>query len=697
MSVEGPAHADPREGDSAAGQHPTPAVSARHTRRRWLPWLLKAGILLEIGNLFAIAVTRGTFQLPPAAADRTWTFAGHAALAWLLLAFHETRSSAHADRSQRGYRLARLAVVALCLLGALVYVGSGLRLSSDGPHYFVQARSILFDHDLDFANDYKHVRAAHAIAERYPVGMALLSMPFLGLAHLLLHLGRLCGRPFVPDGFGYPYETAFGLASYAFGCLGLLVMLRTTARLFPVRTALVSLVTVWMASFLVWYMVVEPSMPHAMSTAASAVMVAFWLEHRPLTRIRHWIVLGAIAGVAALVRWQTGVLLLLPLLDHLLDRRGSWRQGAWAVLASMICFAPQWVFWGLKAHSPLAMPLTEHGVSWSRFSVAEVLFSTNRGLFTWSPVIYLSVAGLVLWARQAPRLAVLFLLGFLLQAYVNGSVAFWWSGWSFGSRRFDNCLPFFVVGFAALLEFVCRKPWLPLVGACGVLCIWNFGLMRQSREGRVPPDRLVSFEDVAIRNLQMFYADAGFPFAFPANWYFAWRHDVSPERFDRLFGHPGFGNLRLSFDPDSAAFVGRGWGEAERDGGGRWFRWCAASSCALLVPLRSPWTYTLAVTLRPAPGTSPNGVGLWVNDAPQLTQVTADEGTLTWQVPPAAWRRGTNEIRFEFDRTARPSSLGRSTDSRSLAGAFYELDLLARGGALPSQPPDAEPDGGDGS
>jgi hypothetical protein len=634
---------------------------------------------VEIGNLFSIAVTNGVLRLPPHGANRSSTFASHAVIAWVLVAALEMRGWGGADRGLRGYKIARLALIGLCLGGALLFVRSGLRLSSDGPHYFVQARSLLFDHDVDFANDYARVRAPAALASQYPVGMALLSLPFLSLAHVLLLLGRWLGHPFTPDGFGYPYETAFDLASYGFGCLGLLVMLRATARLFPVRTALVAVVTVWLASFLIWYMAVEPSMPHAMSMAWAALMVSYWLERRPLTTSRQWALLGAMAGVSALVRWQTGVLLALPLLDGLLESRRSWLKSGWAVVSSALCFAPQMVFWRLTAKGALAMPLAQHGVRWTRFSVAEVLFSTNRGLFTWSPVIYLSVAGLVLWARKAPRLALLFLLGFLLQVYVNASVAYWWSGWSFGSRRFDNCLLFFVVGFAALLEFVSRRPWIPLAALCAFLCAWNVGLMRQSREGRVPPDRLTSFEDVTVRNLEMFYADVGLPFAAPANWYFAWRYGVSPERFDRLFGHEGFGNLRLPFDGASDPFVGRSWSEPGADPSGRSFRWCLGGSCTILVPLKEARSYALTVRVRPAAGTSPNWLALSVNGAPQPKRDVTDEQTLTWPLPPPLWHRGTNELRFDFDRTAKPSDLGPSSDSRPLAGAMYEMDLLAQG------------------
>jgi len=62
-----------------------------------------------------------------------------------------------------------------------------------------------------------------------------------------------------------------------------------------------------LSSFLTWYMVIEPGMPHAMSFAASTFFQGYWIRTRPVTRARDWVILGALIGVAALVRWQNGV------------------------------------------------------------------------------------------------------------------------------------------------------------------------------------------------------------------------------------------------------------------------------------------------------------------------------------------------------------------------------------------------------
>ena len=126
---------------------------------RWLPKLLLAGVVLESLNLFSIATTQGVLQLFPLSVNRFYGFGAHAVILWLLLVAREVYRARSDRRGLTQLQIANLAILAVCLTGALIYFQHGARLSADGPHYFVQARSILFDADLDFSNDYERVRA----------------------------------------------------------------------------------------------------------------------------------------------------------------------------------------------------------------------------------------------------------------------------------------------------------------------------------------------------------------------------------------------------------------------------------------------------------------------------------------------------------------------------------------------------------
>ena len=59
--------------------------------------------------------------------------------------------------------------------------------------------------------------------------------------------------------------------------------------------------------------------------------------------------------------------------------------------------------------------------------------------------------GLVGLGRKRWRLALTLTVVFLSQATINGMVADWWAGWSFGMRRMTELYPVFVLGLGALL------------------------------------------------------------------------------------------------------------------------------------------------------------------------------------------------------------------------------------------------------
>lgn len=649
----------------------------RLDRRGWIPKLLKLGIALELADVFSLVITEGVLQLWPFSDDRFTSYYGHATACWLLFAALEVYNTRASEERARRFSVAKLFLLALCFIGAGLYFRYGLRLSADGPHYFVQARSVLFDGDLDFENDYARIRAPKPIAERYPIGMALLSLPFLGITHVLLLVGNALGHAWETDGFGYPYQTAFGLTGYVLGSLGLFHVLRTTVRYFSVGLATSALVTVWASSFLVWHMVSEPSMPHAASFAFTAFFLCFWIDKRPMSLRRDWIGLGMLAGIATLVRWQNAVLLVLPTLDRALDSPRTAVKSLWAWAAMAVCLIPQLLFWRVTSGSALSIPFAGHGFHWDQLRVLEVLFSTNRGLFTWNPVFYLGLLGLLVWWKDAKRLASLFLLGFFLEVVINADVAIWWAGWSFGGRRFDSCVLFFVIGTAACFQFLKQRPWLPVLGLSVVLISWGYGVMIQTRRGVIPPDRLVSFHEVTAHNVRYFYERFGFPFASPLNWVFAGKYGVSPEKFDLLFGHEGFGNMHLVFSTDSEPYVGRGWGGPEVDPEGRWFRWSVGPESTFFLPLREARDYDLYAQVRPYSGAFPNRIGLRINGRPQRSQSVSGETILRWRILSRAWRPGINVLRFDFARTASPEDDGIPGDPRELGFAFYRLELIA--------------------
>jgi len=165
--------------------------------------------------------------------------------------------------------------------------------------------------------------------------------------------------------------------------------------------------------------------------------------------------------------------------------------------------------------------------------LAAALFSSRQGLLFHWPILWTGLAGLPLASLRAPTraaaaggLAVLVLAAACLPA----------------SRPAVGLLvlPFITPGLLATLQaardLAATRPLLPLTAAAALLVLWNMLFMSQYRDGLVPRDDTVSFAEVAEGNAELFAQGMGSPSAWPANWFFAWRHRLSPDRFDLMVG-----------------------------------------------------------------------------------------------------------------------------------------------------------------
>lgn len=129
----------------------------------------------------------------------------------------------------------------------------------------------------------------------------------------------------------------------------------------------------------------------------------------------------------------------------------------------------------------------------------SVLFSSDHGLLSWTPLLAFAIVGLVLFAFHSPDVGVPFGVAFLA-FYVFICVYPDWAGISsYGNRFFVSVTPLFILGLAYLLEriaalFARQRSALAAcsaVLACFVL--WNLALIYQWGVHLVPARGPVSF------------------------------------------------------------------------------------------------------------------------------------------------------------------------------------------------------------
>jgi hypothetical protein len=358
------------------------------------------------------------------------------------------------------------------------------------------------------------------LANYYPIGSAVLWAPFFLTAHIGVMLANACGSRVSADGYSTPYILLSMLGSAIWAFAGLSLIYHIVAKQFGQIAGALATGTVWLSTPLVFYMYAHPAMSHANDVFVNSLFIFVWLATRRDRTWRGWLLLGLATGLAAMVRTQNGLLVVFPCVELLLlvvaslrQRIGTslWKTVGWAstfIGGALAAFLPQMLVWKTVFGSYLVLNPQQAslglGFDFTGRHVLNVLFSTNRGLFLWSPVTILALAGIMLLFRSDRRLAALLLCNFALQLYVVGSWVIWSGGISFGPRFFLNSVPAFAIGLAVVLsELRKRVPRSVAAALCGAFVLWNFGLMVQyvlqlvPRAGEVPLRQMV-FNQFAV-------------------------------------------------------------------------------------------------------------------------------------------------------------------------------------------------------
>jgi len=579
-----------------------------------------------------------------------------------------------------------LTLFMLMLLSVYQFHTVERRMVADGFFYFSYVQSFWKDFDVDFENEYR----LHGLLERdsieiptqtgyrrsiFSVGPGVFWSPFFLLGELYGRLAAWTGREVNLKGNGPFHWNAVAVGSLIYGFLTVFLLQSLLRRHFNGAAAFAGPLLIWLGTQLHWYMVYQPWMSHALGTFTAALFLWSWDGSRLERGWRNALLLGLIGGLLVCVRWQNGLLLFLPLFDWLW---GMWRRdkavlfrGPVLFLGFLIGLSPQLLAWkAIYGQYLLLQP--PHGARfvdyWNPFAL-ETLFSSRHGLLSWTPVLWLGFIGLMPLLKK--RVATFWMMAFCLalMTYVNMCITDWWAANSFSNRRFDGALPILAFGVASSFEqlrrIVFRRPMWAVVALLAFFPAWNMLFMEQYHRHQIPIDDTVSFTRVVANSAENLFQAVGYPFAWPANWWFAWKHDASPAKFDTVLGRYLFFPNRvrsevLEIGEEDGGLMGEEWGAPELRSG-RWVRVTRRTKARIFVPLGREESLRLSFSLSVRP--EPVEVVVAVN-GDEVGRFQAVPEFSDYQLAaPSRWPKGTNVLSLHprFDEQGQILLLDRVT------------------------------------
>ncbi|MDP1721963.1 MAG: glycosyltransferase family 39 protein [Candidatus Gottesmanbacteria bacterium] len=312
----------------------------------------------------------------------------------------------------------------------------------DGIFYFSWVRSIVVDHDINFANDYAHfgvtapITHNNLLGNKHPIGAPLFWLPLYAETHAIIG----------GSGFELPYQLLVGALSVLAAIAGIILLYRLLTQYFPSTVSLLAVISIAGATNLLFYGAIDTVNSHAISFFAATVFLSFLYSKKASPFLT-----GCTLGFCALVRPQDAILALLviPSLkrSHLLRLKFI----ILLFLGAFLVFAPQLLAWYTVYGTAWISPYLSGGESFTWWSpnFFNVLFSPVNGLFLWTPITLIALGGFIFW-KDTRR--VWFIAVFLLAVIVVGSWSTWWQGASYSGRMFVSILPVLSFGLASFYK-----------------------------------------------------------------------------------------------------------------------------------------------------------------------------------------------------------------------------------------------------
>ncbi len=342
---------------------------------------------------------------------------------------------------------------------------------TDGQGYHAYLPAIILYQDLQFSfvdslNEKYYpadkraafiVRGSSGNVNKYYAGTALMQAPFFIGGCVISWMTE---TPI--DGYSWPFQLMVGVAAIFYLVLGLWFLIAALTEMgFSRIAAITSGLIMFFGTNLLYYTLYEPSMSHVYSFCTVSAFLYFGQAAILRSKVSSWIHTALALGITVLIRPTNGLIVLaIPAIaggsfNALNAIESLLRKKRVIFLSILVCAAIvscQILIYLVQTGAPLVWSYGKEGFNFTSPEILNVLFSYRKGLFVYSPVLLLSVLGMMVgWSKGRKGFAEL--MAFLvLVTWVISSWWMWYYGGSFGQRSFIDYLPFFAIGLAFILK-----------------------------------------------------------------------------------------------------------------------------------------------------------------------------------------------------------------------------------------------------
>lgn len=345
---------------------------------------------------------------------------------------------------------------------------------------------------------------------QYTYGIAFLEMPFFFIAHAIEKV-----RGHTGNGYSITYQYLVKASSVFYLLMGMLLLYRILKNYFPPGISLLTLLCLFIGTNLFWFTLLQSGMSHIPLFFLYCMLILSTIELHKKPQKRKFIAMGLTIGLITVIRPTDILCILIPLLynvynkvtmhDKILLLKNHASKMALLIAAFILPVIPQLLYWKTTTGQYIYYSYADQSFSyWKHPKIIEGLFSFNNGWLAYSPIMLISLAGMVLYRRYKKWAWCLWVI---LPAYIY--IIYSWYCYNYinglGSRPMIHLYPLLAIPFAALLQVVAMQKNITKA-AFITLCLFftgiNIGFSRMRSAGI-----LQSEESNLAYNARMFFKD----------------------------------------------------------------------------------------------------------------------------------------------------------------------------------------------
>lgn len=331
---------------------------------------------------------------------------------------------------------------------------------SDGKGYYAYLTHLFIENDMTFRSD-EHLYAVPTedgkFINRFYCGTALLEAPFFFLGYGIAYIFN-----YELDGYSEPFAFSLVLSAIFYTLLGfyfLYVIFRNYLKLSE-NNSLIIILFGALGSNIIFYATILAVFSHAYSFFAICTFLYYLIKTKENASPKNIFIAALLFSLIVVIRpVNILILLFIPFffsgfksLFEFLKEILLTQKIIYLLIGGIIPVFIQCWFWYMQTGNWIEWSYKQEGFYFTHPEFFRSLFSFRRGLFIYSPLLFISLFGFYFLWKESKWKAIWLFIFLLAFTYIIAAWWHWTYGDTFGNRPFNDVLPAFLILLACLIQ-----------------------------------------------------------------------------------------------------------------------------------------------------------------------------------------------------------------------------------------------------